>query len=67
MMIPRSPHSNGSSELISAAAIRMTLKLPIRFTSMTRRKASSGIGPWCPTIRPAVPTPAQLTAMRAGP
>jgi hypothetical protein len=43
------------------------LKLPIRLTSMTRRNASSGSGPSRPTIRPGVPTPAQLTAMRAGP
>ena len=65
--MPRSPSSSGSSVLISAAASRMTLKLPIRLTSMTRRKASSGSGPSRPTMRPAVPMPAQLTAMRAGP
>ena len=34
---------------------------------MTRRNASSGIGPSRPTIRPGVPMPAQFTAMRAGP
>src|SRR5215471_4877716 len=66
-MIPRSPSASGSSVLISAAATRNRLKLPIRLTSMTRRNASSGNGPSRPRIRPGVPTPAQLTAMRAGP
>src|SRR5579884_936703 len=67
-MTPRSPSSNGSSRAMSAAARRITLNVPIRLTSMTRRNPSSGIAPPSrSTIRPGVPMPAQLTAMRAGP
>ena len=43
------------------------LKLPIRLTRITRSNASSFIGPSRPTMRPAVPIPAQLTRMRTGP
>ena len=43
------------------------LKLPIRLTRMTRSNASSFSGPSRPTIRPAVPIPAQFTRMRTGP
>src|SRR6516162_3947033 len=35
MMMPRSPSSSGSRLLMSAAASRRTLKLPIRLTSIT--------------------------------
>src|SRR5262249_34443251 len=57
----------GRSALTPAAASAMGLKLPIRLPSTTRRNASSGNGPPRPTMRPAVPMPAQLTAIRTGP
>ena len=66
-MTPRSPDAVGARPLMAAAARRIMLNVPIRLTRMTRSKASSGIGPSRPTMRPAVPMPAQLTRMRAGP
>src|SRR5579884_2967919 len=67
-MTPRSPSSSRSSPAMSAAARRITLNVPIRLTSMTRRNWSSGIAaPSRSTMRPGVPMPAQFTTMRAGP
>ena len=64
---PRSPSPSGSRPVISAVARRNRLKLPIKLTSTVRRNSSSGNGPSRPTMRPAVPMPAQATARRAGP
>jgi len=36
MITPRSPSANGSAALISAAASRSMLNVPIRFTRITR-------------------------------
>src|SRR5664279_5303913 len=65
-MTPRSP-SAGSFSSIAAAARRTTLKVPIRLMSMTFRKALRSMGPFLPTSRPGVPTPAQLTTIRRSP
>src|SRR5450830_315592 len=68
MMTPRSPSSRASCAIMSAAARRIMLKVPIRLTLMMRLKSSSGIAwPSLPTRRLAPPMPAQLTRMRAGP
>src|SRR5271166_5068236 len=66
MMTPRSP-STGSSLPIAAAASRIMLNEPTRFTRITLSKSASGCGPSRPMTRVAVPMPAQLTRMRAGP
>src|SRR5450631_1846002 len=66
VITPRSP-STGSFAIMAAAASRTTLKVPIRLMSMTFRKSSRFIGPFLPTTRPGVPTPAQLTATRSSP
>src|SRR2546426_2196160 len=44
-----------------AAARRMQLNVPMRFTWMTRETSSSFAGPALPTVFIAVPMPAQLT------
>src|SRR5947208_3221995 len=44
-----------------AAARRMQLNVPMRFTWMTRENSSSFAGPALPTVFIAVPMPAQLT------
>ena len=54
---PRVPSSSGSPSAIFAAAWLSTLKVPIRFTSITLRKRSSGK----PITRAPPPMPAQLT------
>src|SRR3989442_9583161 len=64
---PRSPSSLGAFFAICAAARRVTLKVPIRFTSITLAKTASGIGPSLPTVFIAAPTPAQLTATWSAP
>ena len=56
-MTPRVPSSSGSPSAIFAAAWLSTLKVPIRFTSITLRKRSSGK----PITRAPPPIPAQLT------
>jgi hypothetical protein len=67
-MAPRSPSAFGSLPTIRFAARRITLKVPIRFTSTVRRKFSSGKGcPSRPTVRWALPMPAQFTTARSGP
>src|SRR6516165_3376796 len=60
MITPRSP-SSGSSEAIVSAQIRMTLNVPVRLTSITPRKSSSGME----RTRPTTAMPAQLTATRS--
>src|SRR5450631_502746 len=65
-MTPRSP-STGLLPSIAAATRRSTLKVPTRLMSMTFRKSSRFIGPFLPTTRPGVPTPAQLTTTRKSP
>ena len=65
-MTPRSP-SCSAAWLIRCAASRMTLNVPIRLTWITRANTSSGNGPWLPTVRAAVPMPAQLTTIRGTP
>src|SRR5579875_1708898 len=67
MTTPRSPSSRGGSVIMSAAARRIMLKLPIRLTLTTRAKSASGIGPSLPTMRAAGAMPAQLTRTRAAP
>src|SRR5579859_3661400 len=59
---PRSP-STGSCAAMRAAATRIVLKVPIRLIVITRENCSSGSGPSREIVRPAVPTPAQLTTM----
>ena len=67
-MTPRSPSAfSGSAAVISAAARRSMLKLPIRLTRMTVSKSARSIGPSRPTIRLAGAIPAQLTSRRQGP
>src|SRR6476620_204180 len=63
---PRSP-STGSLSSIAAAPRRSTLKVPTRLMSMTLRNVSRSSGPFLPTTRPGVPTPAQLTTTRRSP
>ena len=55
------------ASIMSAAASRIRLKLPIRLMSMTRLKWSSGMRPVAAddALRPG-PMPAQLISMRAG-
>ena len=65
-MTPRSS-SIGSVLAIRSAASRSTLNVPIRLTSMTFLKPSSGNGPSLPSVLTALPMPAQLTLMRSGP
>ncbi len=67
MMTPRSPSASGSSACMRWAARRIMLNVPMRFTRMTRSKAVSECGPSRPTMRLAVPIPAQLTSTRATP
>src|SRR5919199_530238 len=62
MITPRSPAAFGSPRAMAAAASRMTLNVPIRFTLMTRTKSASGCGPLRPSVRWATPMPAQLIA-----
>ena len=57
-MTPRVPSASGSPSAIFSAAAETTLKVPIRFTSITRRKRSSGN----PITRAPPPIPAQFTA-----
>ena len=64
---PRWPSASGSLSFMASAARRSTLNVPIRFTSTTRRKASSGHGPSRPTMRWICMIPAQTTAPRSGP
>ena len=66
-MTPRSAPASGSRPIMSAAARRMALNVPVRLTAMTRSNQSSASGPSRPTMRFAGPTPAQLIRMRAGP
>src|SRR5437588_379813 len=63
MITPRSP-ATGSASAIRAAPRRSTLKVPIRLTSTTRLKASSGCGPSRPTTRCEGPMPAPLPTIR---
>ncbi len=63
---PRSS-SSGSCSVIAAAASRSTLKVPTRLTATTFWKRPRSWGPSRPTVRPAEPTPAQLTATRSSP
>ncbi len=63
---PRWLSSSAGVLAMASAASRSTLNVPIRLTSMTFRYVSRSCGPFLPTIRPAVPTPAQLTVMRSG-
>jgi hypothetical protein len=65
---PRSPLASGVLPTMRAAASRITLNVPIRFTSIARRNESSGNGaPSLPTVRVALPIPAQFTTPRSGP
>ncbi len=63
---PRS-FSIGSTAAMRSAASRMTLNVPIRLMLITRLKSASGKGPFLPTVRAALPTPAQFTATRSEP
>ena len=67
MTTPRWPDSSTVSVLaIASAARRITLKVPSRLTVMTVRNSSRSCGPFLDRMRPAQPTPAQLTTMRSG-
>src|SRR5690606_34354652 len=67
MTTPRWPYSSTGSVLaMASAARRMTLKVPSRLTVMTVRNSSRSCGPFLDRMRPAQPTPAQLTTMRSG-
>ena len=64
---PRSP-SRSCVAAIAAAAARITVNVPIRFTSITFRNGSSAAGePSRASVRSAQPTPAQLTQTRRSP
>ncbi|MNT35739.1 hypothetical protein D3C72_1717780 [compost metagenome] len=60
MITPRSPSLSGVFCTIAAAARRIMLKVPIRLMRMVLSKASSGCGPFLPTVLLAVAMPAQL-------
>ena len=62
-MTPRSPSAFGVFCIMRAAVRRMTLKVPIRLTWITRSKRSRGSGPCRPMTRSAVAIPAQLTTI----
>ena len=68
MVLSKHPIVRGGEKLprpvaeMPAAATRITLKVPMRFTWMTPAKCSSGIGPSRPTMRRAGAMPAQFTA-----
>ena len=66
MMTPRSSPI-GSFLAMRSADRRNTLNVPIRLTSTTFLKASSGKGPSLLSVLAALPIPAQLTLMRSGP
>ena len=51
---------------MAAAASRSTLNVPTRLTPITRANASRSCTPGRDRIRPAVPMPAQFTAIRSG-
>ena len=66
MITPRSSPT-GSVAAMAAPASRITVNVPMRFTRITRSKASIDAGPCLPTTRSGAPIPAQLTTMRSGP
>src|SRR5690349_16340337 len=61
MTTPHSPPSSGSFPSMAADASRSTLKVPIRFTPITREKGSSACAPRRPATFSAQPIPAQQT------
>ena len=60
---PRSPSSPGVLSTIRAAASRITLNVPVRFTAITLSQVASGNGTPFETVLAASATPAQLTTM----
>src|SRR5213594_1928035 len=67
MTTPRSPSRLGAFCAMWTAASRMQLKVPIRFTVMTRVNSSSFAGPDLPSVFMAVPMPAQFTSTLMAP
>jgi hypothetical protein len=69
MTRPRCPSSRGSFADIAAAALLRTVNVPVRKTSIVRRKVSTGYGvPSRPTMRlPAARPPCTATVTRSGP
>ena len=68
MQTPRSPRSSGSLPIIDSAARRSTLIVPIRLMLIAHWYPSRGAAPCLAlAIRPAAPTPAQLTQIRRPP
>jgi hypothetical protein len=66
-MTPRSPFSSGSFRLIRSAARRAMLNVETRLRSMTRRKSSSGCGPFRLRVRMMIPPPAVLQTKWSAP
>ena len=67
MIAPRSPSPDGSVFEIALAARVMQLNVPIRLMSMRNLNEPGSCGlPSLLIVRAAMPSPAQLTAMRSG-
>ena len=65
MQTPRSAPASGSFSIIAAAAVRRTLKVPIRLTLITVSKCSRSWAPRERAMRSAQPIPAQQTEIRS--
>src|SRR3954471_8510548 len=61
-MTPRSPPALGEALAIASAASRIMLKVPIAFTVSTLTKRPRACGASLPSVRSAMPMPAQLTS-----
>ncbi|MNY14193.1 hypothetical protein D3C86_1473610 [compost metagenome] len=67
MTTPRSPSASGVLRTMAAAASRIMLNVPIRFTRTVFSNEASGCGPSLPTVLAATAIPAQLTSPASRP